>query len=214
MIHVHYFTFNSFQENTYILFDETKECIIFDPGCENTNERKILLDYIKTNNLQPVKLVNTHCHIDHVLGNAFIAEHYKLGLEIHPEELRNLKAAPGYASVFGMHCEESPEPSHFLNEGDQLRFGHSILDILHTPGHSPGSLSFLASNDNFVLAGDVLFRESIGRADLPGGNLTMLLTSIQSKLFTLPDSTKVYAGHGGPTSILHEKKYNPFFQTS
>ena len=113
-----------------------------------------------------------------------------------------------------MHCEESPEPSHFLNEGDQLRFGHSILDILHTPGHSPGSLSFLASNDNFVLAGDVLFRESIGRADLPGGNLTMLLTSIQSKLFTLPDSTKVYAGHGGPTSILHEKKYNPFFQTS
>ncbi len=214
MIHVHYFTFNSFQENTYILFDDTKECVIFDPGCENANERRMMLDYIKTNHLRPVKLVNTHCHVDHVLGNAFVAEHYQLGLEIHPEEMRNLKAAPGYASVFGLQCEVSPEPAQFLHEGDLLVFGNSTLEILHTPGHSPGSISFYSKNDNFVVAGDVLFRESIGRADLPGGNLATLLASIQTKLFTLPDSTKVYCGHGGPTTILHEKKHNPFFQAA
>lgn len=210
MIQVQYFTFNGFQENTFILSDESKQCIILDPGCSTTNERKILDDYIKKNDLIPVHLINTHCHIDHVLGNTYVAEKYSLGLEIHSEELKNLKATPAYASVFGMVCEASPEPSKYLNEGDTIIFGHSKLEIFHTPGHSPGSISFYSQEDNFVISGDVLFRESIGRADLPGGNLAVLLDSIRQKLFVLPETTIVYSGHGGPTSIAHEIKYNPF----
>ncbi len=211
MIHVHYFTFNAFQENTYVLSDESKQCIIFDPGCGTTNERKILDEYISKHSLIPTHLINTHCHIDHVLGNTYVAEKYKLGLEIHIAELKNLKATPAYASVFGMECEASPEPTTYLEEGSKIVFGFSELEILFTPGHSPGSLSFYSAADNFVLSGDVLFRESIGRADLPGGNLSILMDSIRTKLFVLPENTKVYSGHGGPTTIAHEKKHNPFF---
>jgi len=211
MIQVQYFTFNGFQENTYVLSDESKQCIIIDPGCGTMNERRMLDEYIKKQDLTPTRLINTHCHIDHVLGNAYVAEKYKLGLEIHENELKNLKASPGYASVFGMECEASPEPSNFLEEGDQLVFGLSSLDIIFTPGHSPGSVSFYSAIDHFIVAGDVLFRESIGRADLPGGNLSTLLQSISNKLFTLPSNTIVYSGHGGPTTIEHEMKYNPFF---
>lgn len=210
MIQVHYFTFNAFQENTYILFDETKECIIIDPGCSNGNERKALEHYIKQNELIPVKLINTHCHIDHVLGNKWVAEHYGIELYMNELDLKNLKATVAYASVFGLECDESPEPAHFLNDGDTITFGNSTLQILFTPGHSPGSISLYASAEGFIVAGDVLFRESIGRTDLPGGHMETLLTSIRTKLFTLADETIVLSGHGEQTTIAHEKKYNPF----
>jgi glyoxylase-like metal-dependent hydrolase (beta-lactamase superfamily II) len=210
MIQVHYFTFNSFQENTYILFDETKDCIIIDPGCSNGNERKSLEHYIKQNQLNPVKLINTHCHIDHVLGNKWVAEHYGIELFMNEHDLKNLKATVAYASVFGLECEESPEPAHYLNDGDILTFGNSTLQILFTPGHSPGSISLYAAAEGFVVAGDVLFRESIGRTDLPGGHMETLLESVRNKLFILPDETIVLSGHGEQTSIGHEKKYNPF----
>ncbi len=210
MIQVHYFTFNAFQENTYILFDESKECIIIDPGCSNGNERKALEHYIKQNELIPVKLINTHCHIDHVLGNKWVAEHYGIELYMNEQDLKNLKATVAYASVFGLECDESPEPAHFLNDGDTITFGNSTLQILFTPGHSPGSISLYASAEGFVVAGDVLFRESIGRTDLPGGHMETLLSSIRTKLFTLADETIVLSGHGEQTTIAHEKKYNPF----
>lgn len=211
MIQVHYFTFNAFQENTYVLYDETKECLIIDPGCSDGNERKALEHYIKQHSLNPVKLINTHCHIDHVLGNKWVAETYGIELYMNEHEIKNLKATVAYASVFGLVCDESPEPSHFLNEGDVLRFGNSALNVLFTPGHSPGSISLYAEKEGFVVAGDVLFKESIGRTDLPGGNMQTLLDSIQQKLFTLPDQTTVLSGHGEETSILHEKMNNPFF---
>lgn len=214
MIKVHYFTFNPFQENTYILFDDTKECIIIDPGCSDGNERKALEHYIKQEDLQPVKLVNTHCHIDHVLGNKWVAEKYGIELYMNEADLKNLKATVAYASVFNLVCDESPEPSHFLNEGDRLQFGNSELSILFTPGHSPGSISLYAEKEGFVIAGDVLFRESIGRTDLPGGNMDTLLNSIQNKLFTLPDQTIVLSGHGEQTTIAHEKLHNPFLNGS
>jgi glyoxylase-like metal-dependent hydrolase (beta-lactamase superfamily II) len=210
MIKVHYFTFNPFQENTYILFDETKECIIIDPGCGDGNERKALEHYINQEKLKPVKLINTHCHIDHVLGNKWVAEKYGIDLYMHEEDLKNLKATVAYASVFGMQCDESPEPKVYLNEGDIVTFGDSVLDVLFTPGHSPGSISLYAKNEGFVVAGDVLFRESIGRTDLPGGNMNTLLEAIKTKLFTLPDETIILSGHGEQTTIAHEKRHNPF----
>lgn len=213
MIQVHYFTFNAFQENTYVLFDESKECIIIDPGCSNGNERKALEYYINQQALKPVKLVNTHCHIDHVLGNKWVAEKYGIELYMNENDIKNLKATVAYASVFGMVCDESPEPAHLLNQGDILSFGNSQLEVLFTPGHSPGSISFYAKNEGFVVAGDVLFRGSIGRTDLPGGNMETLINSIQTQLLVLPENTIVLSGHGEQTTIGEEKKLNPFLNS-
>jgi glyoxylase-like metal-dependent hydrolase (beta-lactamase superfamily II) len=213
MIQVHYFTFNAFQENTYVLFDESKECIIIDPGCSNGNERKALEHYINQQALKPVKLVNTHCHIDHVLGNKWVAEKYGIELYMNENDIKNLKATVAYASVFGMVCDESPEPAHLLNQGDILSFGNSQLEVLFTPGHSPGSISFYAKNEGFVVAGDVLFRGSIGRTDLPGGNMETLINSIQTQLLVLPENTIVLSGHGEQTTIGEEKKLNPFLNS-
>ena len=212
MIQVHYFTFNAFQENTYILFDETKECLIIDPGCSDGNERKALEHYIKQQELKPAKLINTHCHIDHVLGNKWVAEKYGIDLYMNELDINNLKATVAYASVFGLECDESPEPTVYLNQDDILSFGNSQLNVLFTPGHSPGSISLYAKNEGFVIAGDVLFRESIGRTDLPGGNMETLLNSITTQLFVLPDETIVLSGHGIQTTIGYEKMNNPFFK--
>lgn len=210
MIHIETFTFNPFAENTYVLSDETGECIIFDPGCYDQKEQKILSDYIKSQNLKPVRLINTHCHIDHVLGNAFVARSWKLQLEINFLEIPLLRAVADYGPSYGIYCEPSPEPFAYLNEGDTVKFGKSVLNIIHTPGHSPGSLCFIDNEQHFVIAGDVLFQMSIGRTDLPGGDYDTLIQSISEKLYRLPDNCKVYPGHGPPTTIGFEKKNNPF----
>jgi len=210
MIHVASFTFNPFQENTYVLYDETKECIIIDPGCYTDNERKQLKAFISKEGLKPVRLINTHCHLDHICGNAFIAKEYGLKLEAHQGEKVVLDASVEHGKMYGFVFEPSPAIENYLKEGEKITFGNSELDILYTPGHSPASISFYNPKDNFVIAGDVLFFMSIGRTDLPGGNHQTLLDSIRRELFTLPDETEVYNGHGQKTTIGFEKVNNPF----
>jgi len=211
MITIQGFTFNPFSENTYILFDETKECVIIDPGCSNKSEQEDMVQFISDEGLKPVRLLNTHCHIDHVFGNTFIAKKYNLGLEIHKDDLQTLHSLPQVSHLYGLNAEESVEPANFLNEGDQIKFGNSVLDIFFTPGHSPGSIVFVSHKDKFVIGGDVLFYGSIGRTDLPGGDHQTLLSSIREKLFVLNDDYAVFSGHGQETSIGFEKKNNPFF---
>jgi len=207
------FTFNPFQENTYVLHDETKECIIIDPGCFTQNEKDQLVDFIEKNELKPVRLINTHCHLDHIFGNRFIAEKYDLELEIHPGEVPVLEAAPMVSSSYGIPFPEpSPPATKFLEEGDVVKFGKTELEVIFTPGHSPASISFFCKKDKYVIAGDVLFQGSIGRTDLPGGDMATLIGSIKDKLFPLGDDVKVYSGHMGDTTIGVEKMSNPFLQ--
>lgn len=210
MIHVASFTFNPFAENTYVLYDQTRECLIIDPGCHNEAERKRLIAFIDKEQLKPVLLLNTHCHVDHVAGNRFVAQRYNLPLAMHRGEEPVLAFAAQAGLMWGFRIEESPAASVFYEEGDVVRFGQSELEVLFTPGHSPASLSFYSRPDAFVIAGDVLFRGSIGRTDLPGGSYRTLLTSIEQKLLPLGDEVTVYSGHGTPTTIGHERKHNPF----
>ncbi|MEM9824103.1 MAG: MBL fold metallo-hydrolase [Bacteroidota bacterium] len=205
------FTFNPFQENTYILHDATKECIIIDPGCYNAKEKQELSDFIDQNELQPVRLINTHCHLDHIFGNQFVANTYKLPLEIHRGELPVLQAVPQVCQAYGLPLPDpSPEPERFIEDGEQIEFGESQLETLFTPGHSPASISFFCRKSKFVIAGDVLFYGSIGRTDLPGGNFNTLIDSIKTKFYPLGDDVIVYPGHGPETNIGFEKANNPF----
>lgn len=213
MLQVKSFMFNPFQENTYLLFDETGECIIFDPGCHTAAEQQLLKEFISQQQLRPVRLINTHCHIDHIFGNAFVANKYGLALEIHQDELALLEAAAYQGSMWGINVEPSPSPGRFLTAADTIVFGNQRqLDILFTPGHSPASLSFLCRAEQLLIAGDVLFRESIGRTDLPGGDYATLINSIRTQLMSLPDEVRVLSGHGPETTIGYERRYNPFLQ--
>jgi hydroxyacylglutathione hydrolase len=212
MIKVTSFEFNPFSENTYILSDETNESIIIDAGCYTSNEEDELVNYISENNLKPVKLIDTHSHIDHVLGNKFIMNKYDIPLQMHHLELEGLKQAHIYGTMWGINMQSSPDPTSFLDEGDVITFGNSSLNVLLTPGHSIASISFYSKENNFIISGDVLFNQSIGRTDLPGGDFQTLINSIRTKLFTLPDDTIVYSGHGEPTKIGFEKWHNPFLK--
>jgi hydroxyacylglutathione hydrolase len=212
MIKVKSFCFNSFEENTYVLSDESNQCIVIDPGCHLADEEHELSHYIAENQLKPVKLLNTHCHIDHILGNYYVATKYGLKPEYHIDEVK-VMASSGYVSqLYQISLNPSPEPISFLNEGDEIRFGNSKLTILFTPGHSPGSVSFYSAPDKLVISGDVLFQQSIGRTDLPGGNYETLMESIVQQLLPLGDDVVVYSGHGSPTTIGDEKKHNPFIR--
>lgn len=210
MITVHAFTFGPFQENTYILYDETLECIIIDPGCYDQEERTELADFIEEKKLKPVKLINTHCHLDHVFGNGFVAGKYNLKLEINKLDKQVLDSFLMTASLYGLNADPSPQPSVYLEEGDKIKFGQSELEILFTPGHSPGSITFYNRDQKFMIAGDVLFHGSIGRTDLPGGNYQTLIDSIKNKLFPLGDDYTVYNGHGSSTTTGFERLNNPF----
>ena len=205
-------TYNPFQENTYILYDETRECIIIDPGCYSKPEKDHLKQVIEGKNLKPVHLINTHCHLDHVFGNAFVHETYGLAPQLHEEELPVYRAVPKMAELYGVPVDTMPDHGAFLKEGATLTFGDSALDILFTPGHAPGEVSLFAEAEEFVIAGDVLFRESIGRTDLPGGDFDTLIKSIKEVLFPLGDEVTVYCGHGPSTTIGYEKKNNPFLR--
>ena len=207
------FTFNQFFENTIIVFDETKKCIIIDPGCYTLSEKGTLQKYISTNNLVPVKLINTHCHIDHILGNNFIAKTYDLELEMNANDMELIKSSNEIAQLYGFtDYEMSPLPKKFLNEGDTLEFGNSQFKILFTPGHAPGHISLYSEKDGLLISGDVLFNNSIGRTDLPGGNYDLLIESIKNKILTLNDNTIVYCGHGPSTTIGNERLNNPFLK--
>lgn len=213
MIHVAKLTFNPFQENTYIVYDDTQDCVIFDPGMYTDEERRQFDDFIKEKSLKPVRLINTHCHIDHVFGNNHVHQKYNLPLEIHEGELIVLKQVPEICMMYGIpYSDPSPMPDRYLQEGDIIEFGTSKLKVIFTPGHSPASISFYNEEKPFIIAGDVLFRESIGRTDLPGGDFTTLLGSIKDKLFIYDDHTIVYPGHGPETTIGYEKVNNPFLQ--
>lgn len=213
MLTVNQFTFNAYSENTFVLFDETKECVIIDPGMYDGAEQNKLAAFIKENNLKPVLLLNTHCHLDHVFGNKFIFDTYGLKPQFHKGELEILQAVPGYAPQMGMsNYQLSPEPDTFLNETGTITFGNSSLEIIFAPGHSPAHLCFYSKSDEVLIGGDVLFNGSIGRTDLPGGNHTQLIENIKTKIFTLPDNCTVYPGHGPSTTIGFEKGNNPFFR--
>lgn len=205
------FTFNDFSENTYILYDDSNECIIIDPGCNNMSEQSEIISFISEYNLKPKKLINTHCHIDHILGNNFIAQQYHLELSAHKKETAVLNIGVQTALMYHIPYDPSPLIKQYLDEGDHIAFGNSTLEVLFTPGHSPASISLLCRDSKILIAGDVLFQGSIGRTDLPGGNFETLTRVIRSKFFTLPDDIIVYPGHGSPTTIGIEKKTNPFF---
>ena len=209
-LQVHCLTFNPFQENTYIIEAPSGECIIIDPGCFDRNERQELKDFITSHNLKPVRLLNTHCHIDHILGNAFVSKEYGLGLEIHKGEIPVLESGLMVSNMYGVPYEVSPAPTSFLEEGDEVVLDGHTLQVLFTPGHSPASICFYNQADGWVIGGDVLFFESIGRTDLPGGDHATLLNSIRTQLWPLPDATVVLSGHGNPTTIGEEKQFNPY----
>tara|TARA_B110000003_G_scaffold190645_1_gene189400 strand:- start:608 stop:1246 length:639 start_codon:yes stop_codon:yes gene_type:complete len=207
------FAFNPFQENTYVVYDDTKECIIIDPGCYTGKERHQLRSFITSEGLKPVKLINTHCHIDHVLGNKFVSELWDLELYMHIEDLPLLENAGNTGKIYGLEdYEGSPYPKHFLAQDDTLTFGESSFKILFTPGHAPGHICLYSKENNLLIAGDVLFQGSIGRTDLPGGNHSTLINSIITKLFPLSNETQVFCGHGPCTNLGYEKEYNPFLQ--
>jgi glyoxylase-like metal-dependent hydrolase (beta-lactamase superfamily II) len=210
MIHIQPFTFNALEENTYLLFDDTKACVIIDPGCYDKQEQQALKNFIEVNGLQVKYLLNTHCHIDHVLGNAFVKRTYGVDLYIHQGDEQTLRSVQAYAPVYGFVQYESTEPDHFLNEGDKVIFGTSTLEIVFVPGHAPGHIAFYNKAQRFCIGGDVLFHRSIGRTDLPGGNFNTLIRSIHTKLFPMGDDMVVYPGHGPSTTIGEEKKHNPF----
>ncbi|SMD04665.1 MBL fold metallo-hydrolase [Pedobacter nyackensis] len=212
MISIKQFTFNPVRENTYILFDETGECAIIDPGMYDAGEQNEVVNFIKEHGLKPVLLLNTHCHYDHVFGNKFVYDQWGLKPQFHKGELYILQAIPGYVPQMGLHYELSPEPEVFLPESGKVSFGNSQLELIFAPGHSPAHLCFYAAADNFLIGGDVLFYTSIGRTDLPGGNHSQLINSIKNNLFILPDDCRVYPGHGPSTTIGFEKKHNPFLQ--
>jgi glyoxylase-like metal-dependent hydrolase (beta-lactamase superfamily II) len=212
MINVKTFVFNPFQENTYILSDESGECVVVDPGCWESREEKAIVEYIESNKLKPVRLINTHGHVDHVCGTSFISTKYGLKLEIHKDEIPMLERSVEMGKGFGFTIENPASAELFLTENDTIAFGNSLLKILHLPGHSKGSLAFYSEDDKLVITGDVLFRDSIGRSDLPGGNYDELIDSINNKLMKLGEDFRAYPGHGPVTTLGFEMKNNGFLQ--
>lgn len=212
MTTVYSFTFNPFYENTYVITHSNKECWIIDPGCYSESERNKLTAFIEKEDLRPVRLLNTHCHLDHIFGNAFIADTYHLAPEWHKKEDVVMKGASLSAMMFGVKAPEYRNPGPHLEEGTTMMLGDAAFQLLFTPGHSPGSICFYNEAESYVIAGDVLFRGSIGRTDLPGGNYDTLIHSIRTQLLTLPDDVVVYNGHGAETTVGEERRHNPFLR--
>ena len=210
MISIKKFIFNDFQVNTFILSDETKECLIIDPGCFSREEKDELLDYCYNNKLKPVKIVNTHCHVDHILGNAFIFNNFNIPAAAHKDEQHLLNGVVEHGQVFGFKVENPPGIDEYLEDNSIVKFGKSQLNVLHVPGHSRGSIALYSPDQKFIIAGDVLFYGSIGRTDLPGGDYDTLINSIKTKILTLPGDVIVYAGHGPSTTVKAEINTNPF----
>lgn len=210
MLSIHTFTFNPFSENTYVVSDETKEAVVIDPGCYSREEQRELVSFVETNMLKVKYILNTHGHIDHVLGNDFAKDKFKAPLAISKLDEATTRSVKTYASLYGFDAYREAEPDMYLVEGDVLSFGNTSWKILFLPGHSAGHIGFYDEKEKVIFSGDVLFEQSIGRTDLPGGNFDTLIQSIHKKLFTLPDEVVVYPGHGDPTTTGEEKISNPF----
>jgi glyoxylase-like metal-dependent hydrolase (beta-lactamase superfamily II) len=211
VLQVQHFTFNPFFENTYIVYDtETLACVIFDPGCYRASEEETLKKYIISKQLIPVALVNTHCHVDHILGNDFVARTWKLKLQLHEQEQITMQQTARWAEALGINPGVQEAERIFIDAGSIIKVGNYELIALFTPGHSIASLSFYCKEAAFVIGGDVLFKMGIGRTDLPGGDFETLAASIQHELYTLPHETIVYSGHGEPTTVGFEILHNPY----
>jgi glyoxylase-like metal-dependent hydrolase (beta-lactamase superfamily II) len=210
MYHVKVFILSPIQENTYVLYNDKKEAVIIDPGCYGAEEEEELAGFIHAEGLSPMLLLNTHCHLDHVFGNKYVAERWGLVPHIHRLEQKVLDFAPAAGLMWNMPFDNYQGELKFLEEGDTTGLAGDPLQVLFTPGHSPGSICFYAAVDAFVVSGDVLFRGSVGRTDLPGGSSQVLTTSIKNVMYALPDDTVVYSGHGPSTTIGEEKRSNPF----
>lgn len=209
---IYSFVFNPIDVNTYILADKSGECAIIDCGCYDFDEFSRLTDFIDEKMLRPVLLLNTHCHLDHIFGDGFVHEKYNLGALCHRDDVPNRRNAVNHALMFGLTMENPPEPASYLIDGQTISFGETELTAIHVPGHAAGSLAFYSKNDKVVFTGDALFEGSIGRTDLPGGDYRTLINSIRNKLFTLPEETLVYPGHGNETTIGIEVSTNPYFK--
>lgn len=206
------FQFALFGINTYLVVDpDTLKCAIIDPGMMDSEEEEALDKYIKRNNLEVTKIINTHLHIDHVAGISFSKDTYNVPVLGNKEDEPLGQHVGEQAAMFGLPGQLEPVAlNHYLNDGDVIKIGNGTLTVIHVPGHSPGSIALYDKADGFVITGDALFQGSIGRTDLPGGSMPQLVKSIKEKLLPLPDDTVVYPGHGPATTIGSERRYNPF----
>lgn len=208
-LQIQQFTFNPFQENSFIIWDEDKNALIFDPGCYDRQEETILKNFIEENGLIPIALLNTHAHIDHVLGNAFVVRQFSVPFYLHQVEVETLQAVDSYAHVYGFaNYITSPHPDKFVEHGQVIHLGKMEIEVRFCPGHSRGHVVYYFKNEGFVVNGDVVFKGSFGRTDLPGGDMATLKQSIHEQIFTLPEETVIYCGHGPDTTVGIEKKTN------
>jgi glyoxylase-like metal-dependent hydrolase (beta-lactamase superfamily II) len=210
MLYLKSFCFNPFQQNTYLVYDDGGTAYIIDPGNFTSSENTQLTNFISEKKLDLTRLLLTHAHIDHILGNKFIFDTYGLLPEVHKDDLYFIDNMTKSGAMYGVNCEQSPSPVTYINAGDIIKLGDYTFECIFTPGHSPGSISFYNKQNKLLISGDVLFYGSIGRTDLPMGNHQTLIDSIKQKLFVLDDDTKVYSGHGQPTTIGFERMNNPF----
>lgn len=211
MLEVQTFTFlpQAFAENTYVVGDGAGSCVVIDPGCYTASEQSTLSSFIEDKGWTVEGILLTHAHIDHICGLRYVHERFKAPIYAHKDELFNLERAADYAGFFGFSMETPPMPEFWIDEGDELEWGGETFRVLFTPGHSPGHVSFHHLASNRLFSGDVIFRDSFGRTDLPGGNLETLRETILQKVLMLPEETQIYAGHLGPTTVGRERKSNP-----
>lgn len=204
------FVFNPFQVNSFIVADEGGECILIDPACSPGKETEHLLSAISLRGLKPLMVLNTHAHVDHLLGVDALCREFRIPFLLHSDDTFLLDHAVSHAEFFGLDLIKAPRPDLLLKDGDVLEFGGSNLSIIHVPGHSPGSVVMKSEQGRWIISGDVLFAGSIGRSDLPGGNHDLLVSGIKQKLLSLEDGFLVYPGHGPSTTIGKERIHNPF----
>ncbi len=209
MIQVKTYAFNPFQENTYVIYDETQKCIILDPGCYFSEEQKELTDFIAENGLQPEYIVHSHGHVDHILGSNYLRNYYNIQSIMHKDDLEVLRKSKDFGEMIGIEIDQPTDPEILIKEGEEISFGNTSFDVLHLPGHSPGSIGLYNEKEQVIFAGDVLFRRGIGRTDLMGGDHATLIRNIKDKLLSMNDDTVVYPGHGDTTTIKEEKAENP-----
>jgi glyoxylase-like metal-dependent hydrolase (beta-lactamase superfamily II) len=210
MIKIHQLTFGPFSENTYLLANEEDEAIIVDPGMYYPEENSKMFDYLNAQGLKPVRLILTHAHLDHVFGVNWISNTYGLVPEVHIDDQSIYNSAVATAMNYGLAMEKLVEPTIGLDDGSQFTFGNSVISIFQAPGHSPGSVCFYIKEENALIGGDVIFQGSIGRTDLPGGDVDTLINAIKTKVLVLPDETIIYSGHGPITTVGQERISNPF----
>jgi hydroxyacylglutathione hydrolase len=212
MLNIRKFVFNPIQVNAFVIWDETLECVLIDPACYYPEEEQELKQFIEDSGLKPVRLLNTHGHFDHVMGNRYVEKNWKLKCEIHEGDNYLVQHAGTLALGFGIEMGSPPPAGHFLHHEELITFGNSDFKVIHVPGHSPGGVAFYSKADKTLITGDILFYRSIGRTDLPLGNHELLVSGIKEKLFNLDEDVKVWCGHGPETTIGDEKRYNPYLR--